>query len=70
MCSILACTFPDTRKVAVGDEGMGLESVQRVARSQGFMIPSVKYSVLGCFQGEMFSNESIDETHGRGGKGR
>lgn len=30
------------------------------------MIPYVKYSVLGCFQGEMFSNESIDETRGRG----
>lgn len=41
---------------------MGVGSMERVAcsqRSQGFMTPYVAYSVLGSFQGEKLSKESL-----------
>ncbi len=70
VCVVLAWTFHDTEKVGAGDEGMGVGSVERVARSQGFMTPYVTYSVLGCFQGETLSNESLDENAWEGWKKR
>lgn len=49
---------------------MGVGSVERVGRSQEFMTPYVAYSVLGCFQGETLSNESLDENAREGWKKR
>ncbi len=46
---------------------MGVGSVERVAHSQGFMTPYVAYSVLGCFQGEKLSKETLRTFVGGGG---